>query len=461
MTVPVPALEAGLSSTQIGAMLAARRTLVMVVTVVTVMLTGVVLAVVPRTWTASSDIYIDYKAADPIGGRLFSSGLDESYLQTQLDILTSQAVTERVADKLGLRRSADYRAQVARVGEDRAYANLIRGIGERTSAANKRNSRVIEVSFSSDSPIEARDYANEIVRSYMSLSTQIASNAARSRSEQYNAQLEKLRLEANRIQQEQTRYQQKVGIANTSDRDEVLNSEISNLTTALVNLQNQRQEALGRQQSTDALLRNARPEELPDVSNQPAITDLKSKLSDADRRLSEARTVLGPNHPRTRSLVAERDALQARLSGEAGAAVASKRLDSGRLALQERELRREIALRQQKLLAQKEHRDRIAAYQRELEGADRVYNAATQKYDELLMAGNISAVNLTVLRQAETPTAASKPKVTASLLASIGVGVVLGLCLALVLELGKRRLRSREDLVRGFSLPVLGQIGQR
>ncbi|KAF1045983.1 Wzz/FepE/Etk N-terminal domain-containing protein [Xylophilus sp.] len=440
-------------------MLLARRRLVVAVAAATVLLTAAVLAVVPRTWTASSDIYVDYKNTDPIAGRLFSSGQDESYLQTQIDIITSQAVAERVVDNLGLRRTAAYQESVAKVGEDRAYAQLIRAIGENTRAANRRNSRVIEVAFDAGSPADARDYANEIVRSYMALSAQIASSAARSRSEQYNAQLEKLRAEADRIQNELTRYQREAGIVNINEREDVLTSEISSLTAALVAVQNQRQEALGRQRATDALLRSTRPEELPEVSGQPAINDLKSKLSDADRRLSEVTGVLGPNHPRVRSLVAERDALRARIAGEAGAAVAAQRLDPGRLAAQEAELRREIGERQRRLLAQKEQRDRIAAYQRELEGAERVYNAATQKYDELLMAGNISAVNLTVLRAAETPTAATKPKVLPSLAASVVVGTALGLVLALLLEFGRRRLRSRDDLMRGFPLPVLGQIG--
>ncbi len=456
MTPPTP--EAGLSSTQIAAMLTARRRLVAWITVLTVVVTAAVLAVMPRTWTAWSDVYIDYKAADPIAGRLFSAGQDESYLQTQVGILTSQAVTERVIENLGLRRTADYQAAVAKVGEERAFANLSRTISTNT-VVSKGTSRVIGVSYSSNSPTQARDFANEVVRSYMALSAQIGSGAARSRSEQYNAQLEKLRSEANRIQDEMTAYQQKVGIVNVNEKDDVVSAELGSLTTALVNLQSQRQEASARQQTAESMLRGTRPEELPEIASLPVIADLKSKLSDTDRRLSEARSVLGPNHPRIRALMVERGELQGRLASESRAAIASRRMDVNRLETQERDTKRAIEVRQARLLAQKQQRDRIMAYQRELEGAERVYNAATQKYDELLMAGNISAVNLTVLREAEAPTVPTKPRVLTSLAASVVVGLVLGLCLALLLELGNRRLRSRDDLVRGFSLPLLGQVG--
>ncbi|WP_229722378.1 GumC family protein [Xylophilus rhododendri] len=448
-----------MSSTQLIAMIRARRRLVLGVAALTFLATALVLMVVPRSWTASSDVYVDYKAADPISGRQFSAGQDESYLSTQIDILSSRAVTERVVDSLNLRDSPDYRELVAKVGSDKAYSQLVKTIADSTQAVSRRTSRVIEVSYSADSPDKARDYANAVVRSYIALSAEIASNAARSRSEQYNAQLEKLRAEVNRIQDELTAYQQKVGILNVNERDDVANAEIGNLTTSLVNLQNQRQEALGRQHTIDSMLQSGRPEDLPEIGSQPAVADLKARLSDVDRRLTEARSVLGPNHPRSRSLVAERAELSARLARETRSAVSARRLDLDRLAGQQRDVERLISVRQKKLLEQKAQRDTLLAYQRQLDGAERVYTAATQKYDDILMAGNISAVNLTVLRQAETPSIPSKPRVTSSLAASLVAGLLLGLCIALLLELGTRRLRSREDLVRGLRLPVLGEIG--
>jgi succinoglycan biosynthesis transport protein ExoP len=454
-----PILPVGMSSAQLGAMVRARRRLVFGVTALTLLATALVLAVIPRSWTASSDVYVDYKAADPINGRLFSAGLDESYLSTQVDILTSRAVTERVVDRLKLREGEEYQEAVTAIGSDKAYAALVKTIASSTTAVSRRGSRVIEVSYSADSPTKARDYVNEIVRSYIGLSAEIASNAARSRSEQYNAQLEKLRSEVNRIQDELTAFQQKAGILNVNERDDVANSEIGSLTTSLVQLQNQRQEALARQRSTESLMRGSRAEDLPEIGNQPTIADVKSKLSDVDRRLSEARSVLGPNHPRTKALLAERADLQARLAREATTAITSRRLDVERLASQQRDVERLITERQTKLLEQKGQRDTLLAYQRQLDGAERVYTAATQKYDDILMAGNISAVNLTVLRQAETPSAPSKPKVLTSLAGSVAAGLLLGLCLALLLEFNNRRLRSREDLVRGLRLPVLGQIG--
>jgi len=93
--------ESGLSSTQLAAMISARRGLIYKTLLATVALTVAVTLILPKTYTASSDVYLDYKGNDPINGRMFSPMMDESYIQTQLDMVKSQAVAERVIEAHG------------------------------------------------------------------------------------------------------------------------------------------------------------------------------------------------------------------------------------------------------------------------------------------------------------------------------------------------------------------------
>ncbi|MGV8617852.1 hypothetical protein ACV36Q_32515, partial [Pseudomonas aeruginosa] len=65
------------------------------------------LLVLPRVWTASSDVFIDYRENDPINGRSFSALLDESYMQTQIDMIRSQAVADHVISTLELLSGPD------------------------------------------------------------------------------------------------------------------------------------------------------------------------------------------------------------------------------------------------------------------------------------------------------------------------------------------------------------------
>jgi len=460
--VNLQAPETGLSSKQLASMISARRGTIFKTLMATMAVTIVVTLLLPKTYTASSDVFLDYKGNDPINGRLFSPMMDESYMQTQLDMIKSQAVAEKVIDALDLERTAAYRESIEREGEARAHSQLVKRINDHTLVVTRRSSRVIEVEYAAGAPEQARDLANAVVRAYIDLNQQISSASARARREQYNAQLEHLRKEADSIQEKLTKYQQDVGILDPNERNDLQSRQLGDLMTSLIAVQNQQQEALARKNATDSLVRGGlRIDELPEVAQRPNINDLKSKLSDVNKRLADIQDVLGPRHPKTLALISERDDLAARISREARSSLDAQQIDARRLAMQEQALRKEVDTQRDKLLEQKKHRDTITSYQRQLDSVERVYNTALAKYDEILMASNINTFDLTVLRVAEVPSSHSKPLLLQNIAASILVGLALGLCLALLYELGQRRVRCEDDLVRGIHLPLIGHIGIR
>jgi succinoglycan biosynthesis transport protein ExoP len=460
--VNLQAPETGLSSKQLASMISARRGTIFKTLLATMAVTIVVTLLLPKTYTASSDVFLDYKGNDPINGRLFSPMMDESYMQTQLDMIKSQAVAEKVIDALDLERTAGYRESVERQGEARAHSQLIKRINDQTLVVTRRSSRVIEVEYAAGAPEQARDLANAVVRAYIDLNQQISSASARARREQYNAQLEHLRKEADSIQEKLTKYQQDVGILDPNERNDLQSRQLGDLMTSLITVQNQQQEAQARKNATDSLVRGGlRIDELPEVAQRPNINDLKSKLSDVNKRLSDIQDVLGPRHPKTLALISERDDLATRISREARSSLDAQQIDARRLAMQEEALKKEVDTQRVKLLEQKKHRDTITSYQRQLDSVERVYNTALAKYDEILMASNINTFDLTVLRVAEVPSSHSKPLLLQNIAASILVGLALGFCLALLYELGKRRVRCEDDLVRGILLPLIGHIGIR
>ena len=87
-------------------MISARRGTIFKTLMATMAVTIVVTLLLPKTYTTSSDVFFDYKGNDSINGRLFSPMMDESYMHTQLDMIKSQAVAEKVIDSLDLERTA-------------------------------------------------------------------------------------------------------------------------------------------------------------------------------------------------------------------------------------------------------------------------------------------------------------------------------------------------------------------
>ncbi len=449
-----------LSVRQIAAMLRARAPLVAAVTAACLVATAAISLLQASKWSATASIYVDYRENDPIAGRNFSALLDDSYLQTQIDMLKSRAIAEKVVDQLHLDESADFREAAGKVGEARARDGLITRIIKNTEVANKRGSRVLEISYTDRNAESARIHAQAVVDAYIALSQGIANQAARSRTEQYTAQLEQLRGQVDAIQEKLSAYQRETGVIDLPNSESLEEQRLRQMLGELAEYQAQRQQAAAQRQTTQAMIRNGmRPDEIPEIGSLPVINALKDRLNAVNQRLLEVQATLGVNHPTVKSLHQEQQNLSGQLARESRAAVDRQASDSSRVALQETSLQGAIEEQRKKVFDLMQYRDRMASYRQQLAGAQQVYNAAVQKYDSLLMASSITLPGATVLRQAEAPSAPSNPGLLRSMALGVPVGLVLGLMLALALELALRRVRCEDDLTHDLGLPVLGTIG--
>ena len=442
----------GLTLNQLGAMLRYRVWTVLIVTLVTVIVTGIAVMLIPKSYTSSAELFIEFRVNDPISGRQFPAILDETYLQTQVDIIHSNEVLDRVIDTLRLMEApgAEKNRQLLR---ERLLKSL--------DIQLRRTSRIVEIQYSDRSAEAARAFLDALIKAYADINSEISVAPARARTEQYNAQLQLLRNEIDGIQQKLTEYQQKAQIVDTDERLDNRSRQLGEISTRQLTLRSQRQEFEARMRALDTMIRagNDVPD-VPDIAQLPRVAELKLRLSDLERRISELSATYGKMHPRLQALQDERAVLLERLRREAKAALEGLRLEGNRLADQERALGRNFDEQQRSLLETKRHRDVIRSYQRQLESTQRVYNTAVAKYDEILMSGTVNATNLSVLRKPEAPLRHSKPQITKSLIMSVLVGLALGLGLSFVMEVTVRRLRCREDMERGLGLRIFGQIGQ-
>lgn len=442
----------GLTLNQLGAMLKFRLPTIFLVTLVTMIATATAVLLIPKTYTSSAELFIEYRVNDPISGRQFPAMLDESYLLTQVDIIRSNEVIDRVIDTLRL---------MDKPGAEKSRQLLRERLSKNIEIQLRRSSRIVELQYSDLSSEGARDFLDALIKAYMDINVEISVAPARARLEQYNAQLKLLREEIDGIQNKLTEYQQKAQIVDTDERLDNRSRQLGELSTKQLLLRTQRQEFEARMRALDVMINSGNEvPEVPEIAQQPRVAELKLRLSDLERRIGDLSATYGKMHPKLVALQDERAVLVERLKREAKAALQGIRLEGMRLADQERALGRSMDEQQRSVLEAKRHRDVISSYQRQLESAQRVYNTAVAKYDEILMLGTVNGTSLSVLRKAEAPLKHAKPQITKSVLMSILVGLVLGLGLSFLLEIAVRRLRCLEDMERGLGLRLFGQIGK-
>jgi uncharacterized protein involved in exopolysaccharide biosynthesis len=452
----------GLSFGQLVAILLSRQRVIWLALVLTVIATVAITASIPKSYTATADIFIDFKANDPLAGRQFSPMLDESYMQTQVDMILSEEVANQVITATRMMEDPAVMKMVAKDAAVRVRSTLAAQVTKSLEVVLRKTSRVVEVRYVSEDPVRARDALNAALRAYTDLVLRISSAPAKSRQQQYSTQLETLRQELDTIQRSITEYQQEHGIVDADERLDIGSRQLNELSSRTSTVQGLRLEANAKLRGIEAMLKSGiAASDIPEVARQSGISELKLKLAELDRQMAEVGSVYGRNHPRFKTTLAERDALTVRLNREARVTLAAVLTDERRFDQQEKMLLDDIQSKQMDMLEKKKHRDVIGSYQRQLESVQKIYNSAVQKYDELLIASTVNSVSLAVLRWAEVPYAHSKPKLQLNILMSIPVGLLFGLGLVFLMEVTDRRLRHVHDLERGLNMPVLGRTGER
>jgi len=115
-------------------------------------------------------------------------------------------------------------------------------------------------------------------------------------------------------------------------------------------------------------------------------------------------------------------------------------------------------LRWRQLLALRNDRDQIAVYQRDVDAAQRAYDAVAQRLGVISLEGQNNQANTRLLSPAVEPLEPSRPKVLLGIVGSILGGLAAGILAAIGLEMVDRRVRIPEDLIVMAGVPVIGVL---
>ena len=89
---------------QFFSVLRARRMMVLVIFLSTLALALAYVMLRPKNYTATAPVLVDMRANDPLAQPTYQSIVPQSYMATQMDIVRSNRVAERVVEMLGLEK---------------------------------------------------------------------------------------------------------------------------------------------------------------------------------------------------------------------------------------------------------------------------------------------------------------------------------------------------------------------
>ena len=236
------------------------------------------------------------------------------------------------------------------------------------------------------------------------------------------------------------------------ERLDVENSRLNDLSAQLTVLEAQKSEAQSRQHHATGSL-----ESNPDVMNNPSIQNLRATVTAAEAKLQESSNELGQNHPQIKQQKAELESLRARLKTEMANVAASLSTNTQVSTQKEAEIRFALEAQKRRVLDLKKQRDEVSVLQTELASTQLDYNNLRQRLSQSSLQSQNQQSSVTVLTPAFEPEKSSKPKVLLNIVLSIFLGSMLGVGVAMLMELQDRRIRSEEDLAE-LNFPMLGVL---
>lgn len=294
--------------------------------------------------------------------------------------------------------------------------------------------------------------ANAFAQAYIDINLDLKVEPARQYATWFEDQIKILRDKLEKAQQALSAYQQKTGIVATDERLDYEVAKLNELSTQLTIVQGQTSDSSSKRKST------GNPETLTEVIQSPLINTIKSDIARLEAKLQEGSVNLGRNHPQTKRAQSELASLRSKLASETRHIHDSIGTSYQVGKHKEKELLEAMEIQKKRVLELNREHDQISVLQRDVEAAQRNFESVSLRSAQTRLESHSVQTNIAILNPASIPTEHSRPKILLNVLISIFLGTLLGVGLALILELGNRRVRSVEDLAEIIDLPVLAMV---
>jgi len=407
----------------------------------------------PKSYKATASVMVDLKP-DPVAGMAGNVGLQSATLMaTQIDIITSPALATRVARQIGMDNNDDVRAQWLKATKGKGdYLTWVgEFIGQSLEVKPSRESNIIDINYTSVDPQFAAVLANAFAKAYMDSSVQFRVDPAR----QYysffeeRAKLARDKLEAAQVKLAQA--QKARGIVATDERLDAENARLNDLSAQIVSLR-----AAQADTSVRSATANKSADQMQDVLNNSLITSLKSDISRYEAKLEEMQSRFGDAHPQVIEAKANLSSLRDRLRVETNKLTKSLNINDNITSSRSAAARAAYDEQRNKVLQLKDARNELAVLEREVDSAQKVYDAIQARLSQMGLESNNTQNNIVIISPATEPSRHVFPKLTLALALSTSIGALLGILGALGVELFDRRIRGPQDLLQGTGLPIVG-----
>jgi len=434
----------------------------------------------PR-YTASTSVQINNQTAEVLGK---SSGVDQDeaelagaadtdrFLQTQMDIINSRAIAERVAQRLKLVGNPAFYAAVgkredlARTSKTKIFDDTIKALSDHKVAALPRNSRLATITFTATDPVLAAKIADAWADEFIQANLQRRFDSSAYAREFVSGQLTEARAKLETSERDVNDYARAAGLIKTRDgapqTDNTASMSATSVTSASLlqlNLSSNiaTQQRIAAQQRWDAVSHGSALNS-PEVLANTTVSNLLAQRATIEGDLQSERARHLEDYPTVMKLKAQDAQINKQIEAISTSIRNSVKQQYDAAVVSDDQLKQQVNQLKGSSLAEQDKMVRYNLLSRDADTNRTLYDSLLQRYKELTASAGISASNIAIIDRAEVPIKPSAPNLMQNLMIGLAAGILLAAISVTIRHQLDDAVHIPEDITKKLDIPLLGVI---
>jgi polysaccharide biosynthesis transport protein len=393
------------------------------------------------------------------------TGPTEPYFQTQIQILQSESVLERVVDKPVITQALAQQETVRQRFDWRKYLGfletpprrnrqqLIEWLASQLTVRSSGETRLVQVYFEDRDPRLAADVANTLVNEFVEQSHQMRWESTQRTTEWLAGHLDGMKVNLENSEAELQAYARASGLQ-FSDKENVAEERLRQIQAEYSKAQVDRAEKQAKYET--AITKPI--ESLPETLDDPTLREYGTKLAALRQERAQLTSALTPAHYKVVQVQAQIDELRSALDAHRANVVRRAAVEYQSARRREELLAQAYSQQSQLVSTQAEKVIHYETLKREVDTSRQLYDALLQRVKQAGLASAMRASNILIVDKAKPPLLPYRPNYPLNSALGLLIGTFLGTGLSILRERFNRRIEAPGVAPAYLNLPELGAI---
>ncbi len=393
--------------------------------------------------------FLNLKGTSPITTEGGSPSDNVSEIQTQIKLLESDSLAQRVIARLKehappINETETRFSSLCRILHLEQFSapatpdKLLELAAKSVTAKPSGQTRIIRITVDSTNPNLAAVFVNTLANEFIQQNLESRWKTAESTSDWLGKQLDDVREKLRTSQLALQQYAERSGLIFTGDRDSVSEAKLRQLQQELSAAQADRIS----KQSQNEMAQTSSPGTLPKMLEDPGLRDIGSKILELRRQIAELSATYTPEYGKLKRAQAELGSLEAAFQHSQAEILKGLQNQYEEAARKERLLSQAYDAQAIQVTGDSEKSIQYSMLKREVDSNQQLYETMLEHLKESTLAAAMRASNVRVVDPATVPLVPYKPKVPQTVALGLIAGAFLGAAFLVMRDHANRTIQQ-------------------